>query len=336
MTRFAFCNHWYPEAWDAWKRQGGPQLHGTADYWDVALRSAGHESETFILNNYGAEPEFGMTTRCGDMLQAVSDYKPDVICSMEVGRFGAAKLRPWFPNHRLVAFCSHSASDADLHGFDVIFSSFKWMPDYCRSIGVRCEYLPLAFGRPVLDRIGPLPTERDIPVCFIGGLGNRIWDQGTRTMAEIAEAVPEFQWWGYVAGSLSDLPVALQKSYRGQLWGIDYYKMLARTQICLNRHGEIAAKGVSLLGQNCRQYESVGLGCLLLTDDAGELIGHGIEDGLTFCATYSDAADAIKQIKYYEHGHIGGASPKRAQEFVLRDHTFESRVPAFIRVVESL
>ena len=313
MTRFAFLDYWYPEAWDAWQVQGGPPLHGTADYWDVALRAAGHESETFVRNSFSTITE---------MLNAARAHTPDIIVSEDVARFTSSQLRYEFPAAKLVAFCSHRADDSALLGWDAVLSSFKWMPDHCASIGVRCEYLPLAFGRPVLDRVPPA-KERDIPVCFIGGLGSRIWDQGTKTMAAIAEAIPEFRWWGYFACEMRELPESLRRTYQGQAWGVDMYRILARTDICLNRHGEIARGWAN----NMRSFEAGGMRCKLLSDCRG----------VVNCAIYDSAEDAILKINWHrKYGNIGDCDAGRLQEDVLEFHTFEARVPAFMKAIESL
>ncbi len=249
-------------------------------------------------------------------------FEPDVILSREAGRWSGRYLREHFPRKKLICTCSHRVEDSQLVGFDAVFSSFKWMPEHCAAFGVRCEYLPLAFGRSVLDAVPPA-KERDIPVCFIGGLGSRIWDKGTKTIAAIAEAIPDFKWWGYVCGELRDLPESLQRSHQGAAWGIDMYRILARTKICLNRHGEIAGGWAN----NCRQYESGGMGCKLLSDCRGEVN----------CAVYSSDEDAIQKIEYSQKwGNIGDCGPERLQHDVLNLHTFEARVPKMLEVVESL
>lgn len=320
--RFLTCDNAYKEAFDSLPHSTHEewflQSFGTSNYLDVALRSTGHEAKTLVRNFYSST---------SDMMDDVREYDPDVILSREAGRFSGPDLRRMFPDKKLICTCSHAVDDAALQGFDAVLTSFPWFVDHLKSIGIRGEYLSLAFGRPVLDRIGELPKERDIPVCFIGGLGNRIWDQGTRTMAAIAEAIPDlFRWWGYVAGSLSDLPVALQKSYQGTAWGIEMYRLLARTKICLNRHGEIA-RGY---GQNCRQWEAVGMGCYLLTDAVGEE---------TYEATrYTDADNAIFCIR--ENLELWDARTKQnsliGQKWILENGCFENRVPRFLSVVESL
>src|ERR1041385_1877572 len=285
MSRFLFLDEVYPQAWAAGPHSTLEEWHrfsfGTSNFWDIALRAAGHESETHVLN---FDPHWQVK---------VCEYKPTHIVSQNVGVWGAYPGSPLDEYRRLygvklIGMCSYRAVDQTLTCWDALFSSFDWMPDYCASIGQKCHYLPLAFGRPVLDRIGELPKNRDIPVAFIGGLGSRIWDSGTKTMAAIAEAVPSFEWHGYYVGEFDELPPILQAAWRPAKYGIEYYRLLARTKIALNRHGEIASRGGSLFGNNMRNFEISGMGCCLLTDHSGELEGTGM--------TYNSADHAIQSI----------------------------------------
>lgn len=319
MTRFFSIDHAYEDAWNALPHstpeEWFQQCFGTADFLDVALRAAGHEATTHFTNG---DPHYQL---------AIANFMPDVIISTAASRWGAyegsplSEMRRFNPKLKLVLFCSHKVDDYVLQGWDVIFSSFNWMPEHCKNLGVRCEYLPLAFGRPVLERIGELPKERDIPVAFIGGLGSRIWEHGTRTMAAIADVVPEFRWWGYKVG---ELPPSLERTHQGQAWGLDMYRILARTKICVNRHGEIA-RG---FGNNMRQYEATGMGCVLLTDNAGEL-------GLT-CGEYHSPEEAIEHIAKLQSGTIAKVYRMAGQGSTFERHTYESRVPTFLSVVENL
>ena len=309
-----WLDHWYEDAYAAWQKTGGPWLHGTADYWDVALRADGHDSRTHLINS---DPNWQVT---------FSEFKPDVVCSQSIGRWGAYDGSPLsefrrFTGCKLVGFCSYRADEQTYLGWDCLFTSFPWLVDHARSLGVRCEYMPLAFGRPVLDRIGELPKERDIPVAFVGGLGSRIWDKGTATMAAIAEAIPEFRWWGY---KISDVPESLERTFMGPSWGLDYYRILARTKILVNRHGEIA-RG---FGNNMRQYEAGGMGCLLVTDAKGEIAN---------CFEYTNEKEAISILDFAYCGvYEDKGIEDRFHKDVMENHTYEARVPRFLEVVESL
>lgn len=327
MTRFISLDHAYEDAWNALPHstpeEWFQQCFGTADFLDIALRAAGHEATTHFTNG---DPNYQL---------AIANFVPDVIISTAASRWGAyegsplAEMRRFNPKLKLVLFCSHRVDDYVLQGWDVIFSSFPWMVDHCKSLGVRCEYLPLAFGRPVLDRIGELPKDRDIPVAFIGGLGSRIWDSGTKTMAAIAEAVPSFKWWGY---KLNDLHPSLERTYQGQAWGLDMYRILARTKICVNRHGEIAARGGSLFGNNMRQYEASGMGCILFTDHLGELQPE--MNAFYYTGTHADVKIISDEMK--SHPDEFKQFSDRGVENILANHCFENRMVPFLNVVENL
>jgi hypothetical protein len=322
--RFLFLDEIYPDAWaagphstlDEWMRFS----FGTSNFWDIALRAAGHESETHVLNY---DPHWQLK---------VANYKPDVVVSQNLSVWGAyegsplAEFRRFNPKLKLIGMCSYKCDDHVKMGFDVIFSSFPWMIPRCKEIGVRCHYLPLAFGRPVLDRIGELPKERDIPVAFIGGLGSRIWDQGTKTMDAIATALPnDFKWWGYWVDNRSHMSMPLERAWQGPAWGADMYRILARTKICVNRHGEISRGS----GNNMRQWESQGMGCYLLTDEFGE-----IHEG----SRYTNPDNAIfcirDELELWDARTAANA--KLGQEWVLNNECYENRVPQFLSVVESL
>ena len=312
--RFTVLDHMYPEAWASLSHSTDDEwfdnCFGTSNYWDLALAPHGHKSTTVIANRH--------SERLVDWLRTVSH---DVIVSREAGRWNGTALRQAFPRAKLVAFASHWVEDENLKGFDVVFSSFPLMPERCRKLGVRCEYLPLAFGRKVLDLVSP-PSERDIPVAFFGGLGNRIWKRGTDTMVDIACGVKEFRWWGYKSGPL---PQILETTYQGECWGRRYFELLMRTKICLNRHGEVADG----FGNNMRQYEATGCGCCLVTDDPGELNG--------LCKPYRDAWDAIAIVRdLLGRGRYAESFGAFAQGHILANHCYENRVPRFLEVVENL
>lgn len=312
--RAVFFDHVYEDAWAAHRclTMEGWFAHcfGTSDFWACELREAGHEAKTLVLNAYPSLRE---------MVDEARAFAPTHLVSMEVGRFHST-IAANFPNCKTVAFCSHRASEHDLSGWDVVFSSFPWMPAWCKTFGQRCEYLSLAFGRQVLDRVkydGP----RDIPVAFIGGLGDRIWKRGTEVMAKIAEAVPEFQWFGYCAGSV---PESLQKVHRPAVYGADYYRLLMRTRICLNRHGEIAEN----FANNCRVYEAGGSGCYLLNDCEGELKS---------AVRYRSPEDAIQWIAaMLVHPEIAYRHGETLRQEVLENHTYRNRLSLFLKIVETL
>lgn len=331
MSRFVFFDHVYEDAWaqhrpasmDEWFAH----CFGTSNFWECELREAGHEAKTPVLNWYEDHP----TLRAWPaLLQEARDFAPTHVVAMECARFPSAHLRAAFPGARVVCFCSHRASETDLSGWDVVFSSFPWMPKWAATFGQRCEYLPLAFGRQVLDRVkydGP----RDIPVAFIGGLGDRIWKRGTEIMGKIAEALPEFVWYGYQAGAV---PESLARVHKPAAYGAEMYRLLMRTQICLNRHGEIAGRDGEMFGNNCRQYEATGASAFLITDHRGELtkaeaIGEWPEDILPDALPFF-----IRDLLRYPD--ITARSAKAMHDETMQSHTYRERLPRFLDMVENL
>lgn len=318
--RFAFLDSMYPEAYAALGGRNATyetlfdSCFGTADAWDVALRSRGHISNTV----YG-EHEDDIMAFCMDA---------DSICVQNVGRWPAAWMRLRFANRKkLFGFCSYATEIENVLGFDMTFSSFPWLVEEIKHRGGKASYLPLAFQREVNYRVES-PVERDLPLTAVCGLGSRIWASGTRTMARVAEEFSEFAWFGYGAG---DVPQSLQKAYHGPVWGHDYYRTLMRSRITINRHGEVA-KGCA---NNLRLFEATGCGAMLLTEDAPNL-----DDFFCVpqeCLTYGSDDRLVAQIRQLL------ASPSYVDDIratgqarTLRDHCYENRVDAFLEAVECL
>ena len=308
--KVVWLDFWYDAAFRAANTRDYEALHrfshGTSNYWDIALRAAGHESDTLIGN---AEH---------DIIGKAVSMQPDVICSQNVGLYYPALIRARGFKGKLVAFCSYAAERRNLEGWDVVFSSFRWLVDEMNAAGLRAVYLPLAFGRAVLERV-EVPPERDIDVAFFGGLGSKIWSKGTADIAAVAERVPDFRWWGYRVGAL---PESLNRTYCGEAWGLNYFRLLMRTKIVINRHGEIA-KG---FGNNMRQYEALGAGAILLTDSMG-----GIRP-LTDAAEYRSVDGCCDTIRAWLHHDYERGNDGQAE--VLAKHCYENRVPAFLEAAE--
>ena len=320
--------HWLDEVYpDAWAKLG-PRArfsHGTADYWDTTIqRDTEHYSRTIYWN----EPVNN------------TFEKPDVICSQNVGRWNAAALSD---DVKKIAFVSYRADDADMLGFDCVFTSFPWLVKHLRNLGQRCEYMPLAFGEPIICRTedptapdmdapaGSLITqnmERDLPLTFVGGLGHsHIWKHGEECLTAVAEAFAEFKWWGYAGPNLSD---SLKASYQGEAWGYDYFNILLRSEITINRHGEIA-RGFA---NNMRLFEATGCGACLITEHAPNLpdfFKPGVE-----CLTYKSPDDLVFTLRAIMGNGGSNIIAARGHRRTMDDHCYENRLPQFLEVIESL
>lgn len=314
MSKFAWMDDWYPAAFAAANTRDYDALHrfshGTSNYWDIALRSFGHESETLIANVED------------DIVGKTLSLNPSVICVQNVGRWNPTLLRARGFDGKCVAFCSYAADGHNLRDWDCVFSSFRWLVDALNANGQRAVYLPLAFGRPVLERV-KYDGIRDIPVSFVGGLGFPNWKRGTEIMKDIAENVDGFRWWGYWTGPPCE---PLQRTYVGPAWGHEYWTLLKRTKVLLNRHGEVAHGETN----NMRCFEGPAMGCCLLTEASSTFDSIFPRGGLQ---TYRDAAHAIALCRDLPHGGWGPIADLGRRE-ILENHCYENRVTQFLEAVE--
>lgn len=320
--KILFLDEVYPDAWAKLGRNAR-YCHGTANYWDVAIEAATpHLSKTSYWNEGGDDSSY---TYEGEF---------DVVCSQNVGRWNASAIRD---DAKKIAFVSYRANDADMLGFDCVFTSFPWLVKHLKNLGQKCEYMPLAFGEPIVCRTmgdddDPSSIvqnmDRDLPLTFVGGLGHsHIWKQGERCLAAVAEAFDEFKWWGYAGPNLSD---SLKASYQGEAWGYDYFNILLRSEITINRHGEIA-RGFA---NNMRLFEATGCGACLITEHATnlpDLFKPGVE-----CLTYRTPDDLVFTLRAIMGNGGSSTIAARGHRRTMDDHCYENRLPHFLEVIESL
>ena len=121
----------------------------------------------------------------------------------------------------------------------------------------------------------------------------------------------------------------IRKHYRGEAWGMEMYRVLARSRIVINRHIDVAAG----YANNMRLYEATGSGALLLTDpgrNLGELFEPGGE-----VVVYDGVDDLVARLEGLladdaERRRIAAAGQART----LRDHTYERRMGELAAILE--
>jgi spore maturation protein CgeB len=136
-----------------------------------------------------------------------------------------------------------------------------------------------------------------------------------RRVAGLGSA-PRFSWCDSIA----------QRS-RGEVYGLEMFRVLARSQITLNAH--IAAAGNST--GNIRLFEGPGMGACLLTDwkeDMEELFD--IEKEVAVYRSPDECADKARWLLANPDrcAEIGAAGQRR----VLKDHTYANRVGELDRI----
>ena len=291
------------------------QCHGTADYWERAVKAMGHEAWTVVLN----------APWCNDSWHVLPD-RPDVVVFQNV----ADRKGTDFVGSKKVAFCSYAASDEDLQGWDAVFTSFPHHVNRIQSLGSPCHYLQLAFDPVAVERTkaaGAFP--RDLWLTFVGGLGyEHIWKKRTFDVGHASLAFKEdFKWWGYGPASKP----SLRDTYQGRAWGKKYYDVLLRSKITLNGHGEIAGE----YANNMRLYEATGCGACLVTNSAMNM--PRIFRPMDECVVYRDHADLEYRLRellmdYGYRKEIADNGKKRC----LAEHTYSHRAVEFMAILEKL
>jgi spore maturation protein CgeB len=309
------------------------QLFGTFDAYSHGLRAAGHDAQEIITNNEPLQrrwaAEAGMRVPRRRPLEAILTAQvdvidPDVVYIQNMGVTPRRLLDRWRSQGRLVVGQIAVAPPGRrvLRGYDLIVTSFPHYVDRFRELGVRSEYLPLAFDQRVCASLGPVEPRWD--AVFVGGLDPRVHPAGVALIEAVAEPL-DLQLWGYGLPERS----RLRKRYHGELWGLDMYRVLASSRVVVNRHIE-AAEGHA---NNMRLFEATGVGAALVTD-RGSNLADLFEPGREV-ATYGDADELIAVVRglLADEGERS-ALARAGQERTLSDHTYERRMADLARMLE--
>jgi len=162
-------------------------------------------------------------------------------------------------------------------------------------------------------------------VVFVGGYTSN-HTGGNRLFEHVAGQVP-MDFWGYGEEGLPATSL-IRRSFRGEAWGLQMYRILAESQIGLNRHIDLSER----FANNMRLFEATGVGTLLLTDwkdNLHELFEVGKE--VVAYRTPQECAELVKH--YLEHDGERRAVAKAGQERTLRDHTYQQRMKELADIV---
>ena len=126
-------------------------------------------------------------------------------------------------------------------------------------------------------------------MTFVGGITPE-HSVGHALLERLAERVPLTS--GAMAG-LAGERFSAEGRHCGEAWGMDMYRVLARSQIVVNRHIR-SAQGCS---NNMRMFEAPGVGALLITERSRNLSAL-FEPGRR-CSAYGGAEELIDLIEHH-------------------------------------
>jgi spore maturation protein CgeB len=251
------------------------------------------------------------------LVAQVRTLRPDVVLNQAVSEVESRVLHQMRPYTKLIVgqIASPFPEEEPYTAYDLMVSSLPNFVQYYRNRGIPAELNLLGFEPSVLDQIGT--TKRDVPVSFAGSLTP---DHRQRfDLLECLARDTDIAIWGRLASVPEQSPI-LHK-YRGEAWGRDMYRVLARSKITINQHIDIAEN----YANNMRLFEATGMGALLITDwkdNIAELFEPGKE-----VVCYRSPEECIALIRYYiEHEQERATIAAAGQRRTLKDHTYRNRV----------
>jgi len=319
----------YSEQWRSIMDMG----FGTSDAYSHFLSALGHDAHEVIVNcrplQLAWSAERGIRTRPSPFRSAqrrmvetvvaqIDAYDPDVVYVQDLRAFDPGELRAFRGRNRLlVGQLGTEPPDRDrLNSFDLITTCLPQFVPWLRSTGIDAELLRIGFDPRMLERVAVGEREG---VVFVGSLLRPRWQQSIDRIAAAAEDV-EIDFYGYGAETWAETS-PVRRRYRGEAWGLDMCRVLARSQIALNRHGDIAGE----FATNMRLYEATGMGTLLITDDKSNL-GELFEVGSEVVA-YRTADELVAKIRYFlTHDDERAKVAEAGQRRTLASHSYQVRM----------
>jgi hypothetical protein len=256
----------------------------------------------------------------------IEAMKPDVLYAQDLSFLPPNAMARLRPHVGLIVgqIASPLPPDPFVRGYDLILTSFPHFVPRIRAMGVASEYFRIGFDTRVLERLGEVP--KDVDVSFVGGI-SRHHGKAVPILEYLASNTP-MQFFGYGAAGL-DTSSPIRARHRGEVWGLDMYRALARSRVTLNRHINTAENNAN----NMRLYEATGVGTLLVTDmkdNLGELFEIGRE-----VVAYSSKEEAAELIRYYlAHPEEAEAIARAGQQRTLREHTYQRRMEELVPILE--
>ncbi len=261
------------------------------------------------------------------VLEQIRQLKPDILYCQDINFLVPETLRALKKSVPLIVgqVASPLPPAPFCRGYDLILTSFPHFVPRLRAMGVGAEFFRIGFEPGILARLGTV--EKDIPVSFVGGIG-RHHGEAVPTLEYLARNT-QIEFFGYGVENLRSYS-PIRARHRGQVWGLDMYRALARSRITLNRHIGVAENNAN----NMRLYEATGVGTLLLTDRKDNL-GDLFEIGKEVLA-YESPEEAVEIISYYlNHPAEAAVIARAGQARTLSEHSYAARMAELLPMLKA-
>jgi hypothetical protein len=303
------------------------------------LAEAGHEVEVVVGNAERLQrawaAEQGVPFRAPDWRTAVvreqiRRFQPDVLWVGSAPEYLSGFLDEARGSARATFawIAAPLPSTFRLRGVDCVLTSHEPFRERFRADGLDAEIVLPCFEPRILERLGTV--ERDVPLSFTGSLS---WAHPTRVefMTQLAARTP-LQLWvarpklasrGWLQGGYFRLwsrgRRLARRSHR-PVFGLEMYRVLARSQATCNVHVEVAAG----LAGNMRMFEATGCGAVLFTEAMPNL--PELFDPESEVVPYTGAADLVERATaLLDDPRRLAAIARAGQARTLRCHSTELR-----------
>lgn len=262
-----------------------------------------------------------------DVLAAqIRHYAPDILLNQAMDTLSNRFFRRMKPQVPLLMgqIASPLPEGENLGYYDVVISSLPNFVENFRRQGIPGELHRLGFEPAILPQLSN--ETKSIRVSFVGALSR--FHQGRIRLLEHLCKRAGLQVWGPGVGGL-DAHSPIRDHYEGMAWGLDMYRVLRRSRITVNQHGEFTGHHANAM----RLFEATGVGTLLITDwkeDLEEMFEPGKE-----IVGYRDPEECAALVRrYLENEDEREAIARAGQKRTLREHTYERRMRELIEIVE--
>ena len=252
-------------------------------------------------------------------------YRPDILYVQNIEMIDEKFLCEVKNSVKLiVGQIAYSFSEnKNLRIYDLILTSCPHFVSKFRKMGIKSEYFRIAFEDTVLEKIGTY--QRDYKCTFVGGI-SKAHCSGNELLEKITSKY-DIHYFGYGVDTLPKKSLIRNRHY-GEVWGKEMYKILAQSEITINRHGDVAEN----YAVNMRLYEATGLGAMLITDMKDNL--HDLFTIGKEVVAYNNANELIELLKYYsERKTEREAIASAGQERTLTEHTYYNRMKELLNIL---
>jgi len=333
------------------------------DFHAVHLRRQGHPAENHFLsieplqkrwaaeNNVQYRPQHWVEDIA---LAQVEAFQPDVVWLDDLylmdGPFRRRVRQACRGQVLLVGWRSAPTTDfkvfADL---DLVLTSIPSMVDQFRAGGANAALLHHAFEPSILETT-PAVERRDVALSFAGGVG-ALHPERAALIEALIDRTPLELWIGgrrlrtkdRVRHWLGRLGMPQRRKWRMQslalrypdrvhpsVFGVDYYRVLARSKIVLNAHISCAGDSAA----NMRLFEATGMGACLLTDHKRNLPQLFELD--RDAVAYRNPDECAEQVhRLLANDALRRSIAQAGQRRTLRDHTYARRVEQLVDMLET-